>query len=64
MQDPQSSAPSSALHDKSLVAWFATLSPEQRLAELESRVAFFWSLRHDDDAEFSRNTGSSQQAPD
>jgi hypothetical protein len=52
-----------ALHDKSLVEWFAMLTPEQRLAELESRVAFFWSLRHDYDAEFSRNTGSSQQAP-
>ena len=33
-----------------------------RLAELESRIAFFWSLRADDDAQLSRNPGSSQPA--
>ncbi len=28
-------------HDESLLDWFLSLTPEQRLAELESRVAFF-----------------------
>jgi hypothetical protein len=27
--------------DKTLIDWFLSLSPEQRLAELESRIAFF-----------------------
>jgi hypothetical protein len=37
MHDPPRSAPSSAAHDKSLLEWFATLSPGQRLAKLELR---------------------------
>jgi hypothetical protein len=35
MQDPRNIAASSASHDGSLIDWFSTLSPEQRLAELE-----------------------------
>ena len=35
---------SSAGHDRSLLEWFATLTPEQRLAELESRIGFFLSF--------------------
>jgi len=31
--------------DRSLLEWFATLTPEQRLAELESRISFLLSLR-------------------
>jgi hypothetical protein len=27
--------------DTTLIDWFLSLSPEQRLAELESRIAFF-----------------------
>jgi len=53
MQDPRNIAASSAGHDGSLVDWFSTLSPEQRLAELESRISFFHSLRLTDESELS-----------
>ena len=43
-ETPAQSAPSAG-HDRSLLEWFATLTPEQRLTELESRVGFFLSLR-------------------
>jgi hypothetical protein len=33
------------VHDASLIDWFLTLSPAQRLAELESRLAFFTAAR-------------------
>ena len=32
-------------HDLSLVRWMLTLTPMQRLAELESRIAFFHAAR-------------------
>jgi hypothetical protein len=42
--------------DESLLDWFFELTPDQRLAELESRVAFFKSARqNDDDSELSQN---------
>ncbi|MGY6555161.1 MAG: hypothetical protein ACXIUM_11650 [Wenzhouxiangella sp.] len=49
-------------HDATLIAWFIQLSPDQRLAELESRVAFLHSLRSSHDAELSRDSGSPQSA--
>ena len=51
---------SSAGHDRSLLEWFATLTPEQRLAELESRIGFFLSLRSHNDSQLSRDTRASQ----
>jgi len=52
---------SSAGHDRSLLEWFATLTPEQRLAELESRIGFFLSLRPQNESQLSRDTRASQQ---
>ena len=40
-------------HDETLLDWFLSLEPSQRLAELESRLAFFNSVRRDDDAKLS-----------
>jgi hypothetical protein len=57
---PERPANSGDDHDQSLVEWFATLSPDQRLAELDSRVAFLWSIRVDNDAKLSRNPASSE----
>ena len=34
-------------HDLGLVRWMLSLSPQQRLAELESRLAFFHAARRD-----------------
>jgi hypothetical protein len=34
-------AQSDAVHDDTLVEWFLSLTPTERLAELESRLAFF-----------------------
>jgi len=49
-------------HDSTLIEWFLKLSPDQRLAELESRIAFFHSLKSSHDAELSRDSGSTQPA--
>jgi hypothetical protein len=46
-------------HDESLFDWFLSLTPEQRLAELESRVAFFKQVRRDGDRELPRNPRNS-----
>ena len=43
-------------HDESLLDWFLGLDPERRLAELESRLAFFNSVQRDDGAELSPDT--------
>jgi hypothetical protein len=40
-------------HDATLIDWFLSLPPAQRLAELESRLAFFTSVRTDVDAQLS-----------
>jgi hypothetical protein len=37
-------------HDESVLDWFLALDPGQRLAELQSRVAFFNLARTDGDA--------------
>jgi hypothetical protein len=36
---------SETVHDDTLVEWFLSLTPTERLAELESRLAFFDSAR-------------------
>ena len=38
----------SAEYDPTLIDWFLSLTPEQRLAELESRIAFFEERRSAD----------------
>ena len=38
-------AQSDAVHDDTLIEWFLSLTPAERLAELESRLAFFYSAR-------------------
>jgi hypothetical protein len=43
-------------HDETLLDWFLSLDPGQRLAELESRLTFFNSVRRNDDAELSPDT--------
>jgi hypothetical protein len=43
-------------HDETLLDWFLSLDPCQRLAELESRLTFFNSVRCNDDAELSPDT--------
>ncbi|HEY7673538.1 MAG TPA: hypothetical protein VIC71_15120 [Gammaproteobacteria bacterium] len=42
-------APSGAIHDDTLIDWFLSLEPAERLAELESRLAFFNAVRRDAD---------------
>ena len=44
-------AQSDAIHDDTLVEWFLSLPPAERLAELESRLAFFDSARLNADIE-------------
>jgi hypothetical protein len=43
------------IHDATLVDWFLSLEPAERLAELESRIAFFNSARPDDGAKLPQN---------
>jgi hypothetical protein len=40
---------SGATHDETLIDWFLSLEPAERLAELESRLAFFNAVRRDAD---------------
>jgi hypothetical protein len=63
MNEIRETSPAKPEHDPSLIAWFVSLSPDERLAELESRVAFFHSLRSTHDAQLSRDSGSSQSTP-
>lgn len=44
-------------HDESLIDWFLSLSPGERLAELESRLAFFNAARHGNE-ELPANPGA------
>jgi hypothetical protein len=39
--------PQTSSHDATLIDWFLSLTPAQRLAELESRLAFINSVRLD-----------------
>lgn len=51
-------APSEQLHDDTLIEWFLSLEPAQRLAELESRLAFFAAARPNVDSELPQNPGA------
>jgi hypothetical protein len=42
-------------HDETLVDWFLTLEPAERLAELESRLEFFAAARRDGEPKLSQN---------
>jgi hypothetical protein len=48
-------AQSDLIHDDSLIDWFLSLTPAERLAELESRLAFFNSVRRDGDIKLPPN---------
>jgi hypothetical protein len=50
--------PSGTVHDESLLDWFLSLDPAERLAELESRLAFFNAARRDADTELSPDSGA------
>ena len=43
-------------HDDTLVDWFLSLAPTERLAELESRIAFFNAASRDGDSELSSDS--------
>ena len=47
--------PRDSEYDESLIDWFISLSPAERLAELESRVAFFKQVRREGEREFPSN---------
>lgn len=61
MSEPPATSDSDSGHDISLVSRFVGLSPDQGLAELESRVAFFHSLRAGHDTQLPPYSGSSQK---
>jgi hypothetical protein len=42
-------SPSESIDDETLIDWFLSLEPAERLAELESRLAFFNAVRRDAD---------------
>lgn len=48
-------ASSDALHDETLIDWFLSLEPIERLAELESRLEFFNAARGDGDSKLLPN---------
>jgi hypothetical protein len=43
--------PPGTVHDDTLIDWFLSLEPAERLAELESRLAFFNAARRYGDPE-------------
>jgi hypothetical protein len=43
-------------HDATLIDWFLSLQPAERLAELESRLAFFHTARTDADTQLPPDT--------
>jgi hypothetical protein len=45
--------PSPECHDETLIDWFLSLEPTERLAELESRLSFFLSAHRDGNPELS-----------
>jgi hypothetical protein len=49
-------AQSDSVHDDSLIDWFLSLSPTERLAELESRLEFLAAVRCDGDPELPPNS--------
>jgi hypothetical protein len=52
------SAPSEQIHDETLVDWFLSLEPAERLAELESRLAFFAAVRRHVEPKLPQNSGA------
>lgn len=51
--------PSETTHDTTLIDWFLSLPPAERLAELDSRVAFFRAVRSaNGNTELPTNTGA------
>ena len=51
--DTEPNAPPDSLHDETLVDWFLSLEPIERLAELESRLEFFNAVQRGGDAKLS-----------
>jgi hypothetical protein len=48
-------SPADTIHDETLIDWFLALEPIERLAELESRLAFFNAVRRDGDSKLPSN---------
>ena len=53
--DPTPKVQSDTVHDDTLIDWFLSLTPAERLAELESRLAFFDTVRPHADPELRSN---------
>jgi hypothetical protein len=51
-------APREQLHDETLVDWFLSLEPAERLAELESRLAFFALVHCHGESKLPQNSGT------
>jgi len=47
-----------SVHDASLIDWFLSLDPGERLAELESRLAFFNAARRNGNTQLPADTGA------
>jgi hypothetical protein len=43
------------VHDDTLIDWFLSLQPAERLAELESRLAFFAAAHRDVESQLPQN---------
>ncbi len=56
--DPKLNVPPAPVHDDTLIDWFLALDPAERLAELESRIAFFNSVSLDDNPKLPADTGT------
>ncbi|MFQ5566978.1 MAG: hypothetical protein ACE5EU_11515 [Paracoccaceae bacterium] len=56
--DPKPLMPPAPVNDDSLIDWFLELDPAERLAELESRIAFFNSVSLDADSKLPADTGT------
>ncbi len=54
---PKPNVPPAPVHDDTLIDWFLKLDPAERLAELESRVAFFNSVSLDGNPKLPADTG-------
>jgi hypothetical protein len=50
--------PAGDVHDDTLIDWFLSLQPAERLAELESRLAFFAAAHRDVESQLPQNPGA------
>lgn len=50
--------PPHTVHDETLIDWFLSLEPADRLAELESRIAFFNAASRDADTKLSPDSAN------